>query len=1064
MFAHASPRHVLRTILTACFLAFAWAGRALAAPEASRPGWLAEYLANPPAPWKEWRNALAPKGKPSAELVLATKGKTPYVIVIPKAPTGQERRAADELQLWLGEITGAEFPIVPDSEPARAQELVVGRTTREWDLASAPTLTAGPGRLDGAVLHEGYIIAVDGERIFLWGGENPGGPLPAVLAFLEEDLGVRWYEPALPHRGWDRSAKALNAKRWAKGAPRLPRAPDLRVAVVPRAMGPAFPIRCYVYQRSYNPWGLRNRVNGGYASQYGQHGYLHGGFFVHTFHYLVPPKKHFADHPEYYPLIKGKRQWEHAQLCLSNPEVATVAAETIASVLRRLPQSQHATKNQVSISAMDWLGDCECAECQEMAKQAGGYSGLQLAFVNRVAGKLGADYPWATITTLAYRQSKEPPPAGAKAQPNVAIRFCTDFGASFTWPYHSLRDTQIADLAEQQAWYTRWQQISPRMHLWIYPHQYRHSLAPMPNIRAVADNLRFFHERKAESAFVQQSAGQDLGREMMRWWIFAKLMWNPALDVEDLIRDFIWGNYGPAAPAVFEYERLLWEHNAKYTDFSRKRDWIHAIHEEEMYRHGFAEKARAILTRAEAAADSESIRRRIGKLKAGVVYVETVQLFMQMRDGETPPDVARYGAVITEFEELCAQLGIQGVGFFDGSRSIGKTVDWLAEMRKVWERRFDQRFLPPEKWGAWTFRWDLKDKGVGEKWFGTDVVQGEDWTPVAVPAFLAQTPAKNEIGYGWYRTTFTLPAGAVRAPVELQFGGVDEQAWVYVNGEYVGEQTLKSEFVVGQEVTVEQLWNRPFAITVKPALLKAGDNVLAVRIHNSAMNSGIHQQVRAYLPDPDSGDACDGAVLDEDFAGVKTGDIPAIWGRDVQRRGAQVFGRAEVSRHFVRNSTLHLSDQESHVAVWSKADDVLPASKEWAVQFDFRLTGRLLYKAADVGAIFGLKRGAYRSADYLPLVQLDNGGIAGKAVTLLGLGETLATELPPNQWHRLVIRRDGTVWHFYLNGELKKTVHDRDTDYRGYAFGSFRDWPHVAQDIHYAKLKIGNFVGAPAAE
>jgi len=76
-----------------------------------------------------------------------------------------------------------------------------------------------------------------------------------------------------------------------------------------------------------------------------------------------------------------------------------------------------------------------------------------------------------------------------------------------------------------------------------------------------------------------------------------------------------------------------------------------------------------------------------------------------------------------------------------------------------------------------------------------------------------------------------------------------------------------------------------------------------------------------------------------------------------------VFGRAEVSRHFVRNSTLHLSDRESHVAVWSKADDVLPATGKWAVQFDFRLTGPLIYKAADVGAIFGLLPGRLSAGD-----------------------------------------------------------------------------------------------------
>jgi hypothetical protein len=84
-------------------------------------------------------------------------------------------------------------------------------------------------------------------------------------------------------------------------------------------------------------------------------------------------------------------------------------------------------------------------------------------------------------------------------------------------------------------------------------------------------------------------------------------------------------------------------------------------------------------------------------------------------------------------------------------------------------------------------------------------------------------------------------------------------------------------------------------------------------------------------------------------------------------------------------------------------------------------------------------------------------------VTLLGLGEVLATDVAANRWHRIVIHRDGTTWRFFLDDELKATVTDQDADLRGFAFGSFRNWPHVAQDIHYANLKVGNFVEPEAA-
>ncbi len=247
------------------------------------------------------------------------------------------------------------------------------------------------------------------------------------------------------------------------------------------------------------PWGLRNRFNGGWAQQYGQHWYMHGGGSVHTFHWLVPPATYFDTNPEYYSLIGDQRQWENAQLCLSNPEVAQVAANRAIASLR----GAGPTRRMIEISAMDWTGHCECKNCRAVEEATGGYSGLLLTFVNRVAELVEAEVPDATVTTLAYWDSNRPPITDIKARDNVRVRFCLDWGASFTWPYHSFYDDRLAKppatpgnrWVEQRQAYQRWQEISPRMHLWMYPSQYRHTYAPMPNIRAVAENIRYFAEQ-----------------------------------------------------------------------------------------------------------------------------------------------------------------------------------------------------------------------------------------------------------------------------------------------------------------------------------------------------------------------------------------------------------------------------------------------------------------------------------------------------------------------------------------------------------------------------------------
>ncbi len=805
---------------------------AASAQDDARPRWVDEMSEAPPQ-WDAWRNALQPQGMTAAPVTLAVDGATEYVIVIPESPTNLERRAAEELALWLGEITGAQFPVVPDTEPTQERELSVGRTTRLDDTQIA---WREPGR-------EGYAIVVDGERVLLIGGEQ-SGPLPAVFALLEEDLGVRWYAPALRNGSWDELTDALTARPWPAGITRVPNRPTLEVAIVPRTSDPAIPIRHLNWRRTYNPWGLRNRLNGGYAHMYGQHGYVDGSLSVHTFHRLVPPEEHFEEHPEYFSLIDGERRWERAQLCLSNPDVAAAAARTIANRLSSVPESQRSRRDMIGVSQMDWLGDCQCEECQAVIERLGTYGGLQLDFVNRVADLLREDFPWVTLTTLAYRQSKEPPTGEIEARGNVAVRFCTDFGASFNWPYHSFYDARVAD---QRAMYERWHEISDRMHLWVYPHQYRHPLAPMSNIRPVAENIRFFAEQNAESVYVQQSIGADYGREPMRFWLYSKLMWDPTRDVEALMLDFIWGYYGEAAPAVLEYHRLLWDHARRHADFSRQRNWIYPIHEEEIYRHGFVRQAREILDRALQTAETEVIRERVNRLKVGVVWVEAVQLFMQMRDGETPPPADRYALVREELAALLQRLSIESVGFYDGTRSISAADEFLEEMATVAERRVGQRRLPEEAWGQWQFRRDPDNRGVREAWY-TDAGETEGWVPVEVPAFLGDTQVGEVEGWGWYRTTFDLPAEYADRPLELHFGAVDEQAWVYLNGEQVGEHSLESEFIPGEEITIEDLWNQPFTLRIAPEHFEVGRNTLVTRIHNEVGAAGIHQPVRIYLP------------------------------------------------------------------------------------------------------------------------------------------------------------------------------------------------------------------------
>ena len=102
----------------------------------------------------------------------------------------------------------------------------------------------------------------------------------------------------------------------------------------------------------------------------------------HSFFEILPPSVYFEQHPEWYSLIKGKR--EPKQLCLANEEMK---AEYIKETLRRLREDTSVDFIQVSQS--DWHGYCSCEKCKAMMDEDGGVpSGPYLRFANEVAAAL----------------------------------------------------------------------------------------------------------------------------------------------------------------------------------------------------------------------------------------------------------------------------------------------------------------------------------------------------------------------------------------------------------------------------------------------------------------------------------------------------------------------------------------------------------------------------------------------------------------------------------------------------------------------------------------------------
>ena len=89
-------------------------------------------------------------------------------------------------------------------------------------------------------------------------------------------------------------------------------------------------------------------------------------------------------------------------------------------------------------------------------------------------------------------------------------------------------------------------------------------------------------------------------------------------------------------------------------------------------------------------------------------------------------------------------------------------------------------------------------------------------------------------GIGWYRRTFEMPPRpSASMTVELCFDAVDEEAWVWINGKYVGQH---ADGPAG--------WNKPFRFRVDDEIVWGGENLLTVRVNDSCDVGGIWRGVR----------------------------------------------------------------------------------------------------------------------------------------------------------------------------------------------------------------------------
>lgn len=510
---------------------------------------------------------------PAEPLTLALDGTTDYAIVVAADASGVERYAASELALYLGQITNAEFSVSSVDGAAGADPLPAEAGHRDAKhflfvgLSAAARAGLGePDPLAGAA-DQTHVWRSHGRDIFLYGA-GAHGTLYAVIAFIEDQLGWRWFSLHEP--------------------PLLPDTPKVVLRPFARQREVSFRYCSLEFQRSadflyqmganlYVDQTVRDAVRRDpeYPSRRDRafvsaiREVDHGAGNHHTLFSFIPPhpdhrfaaifdwqekKNYFETHPAFFSQWHDGQRVTNRQLCLSNPELR---AELTRQVLRFIEVEQAREGiDVVSVTALDHTGAfCLCDGCRGLEARYQSPGGPLYDYLIALCDTLRVAHPGVNVGTIAYRRSQTqiPPtlPDGGKLPPNLMVSFAPiedNLFADWTHPDADMQAT-YRDLKAWGALLEEGNLLSIFYGPWGAA-----SYLPFWDKDRLVNSLRLMHAAGVRGVHLDSAATHNPAPFYeLRRYLFFKLRQDLKADPTPITREFTDFMYGPAAEMIRGY-------------------------------------------------------------------------------------------------------------------------------------------------------------------------------------------------------------------------------------------------------------------------------------------------------------------------------------------------------------------------------------------------------------------------------------------------------------------------------------------------------------------------------
>jgi hypothetical protein len=220
--------------------------------------------------------------------------------------------------------------------------------------------------------------------------------------------------------------------------------------------------------------------------------------------------------------------------------------------------------------------------------------GSILTFVNKVAER----FPNKIISTLAYQYSRVPPRDIVPSK-NVNIMLCSIESSRNT----TMEKGDTAFASDLKGW----GKITNNIIIWDYVIRFSNLFAPFPNLRILQPNLQFMRDNRVSAVFEQ--GNREIGGEFaeLRAYLIDKLLWNPDVNVNKVMDDFLTGYYGKASKQIKQYIDLLHDNNMEQAGYKMSIFGKPVMEKESflsdslitVYNHLFDEAEKAVVTSPE---------------------------------------------------------------------------------------------------------------------------------------------------------------------------------------------------------------------------------------------------------------------------------------------------------------------------------------------------------------------------------------------------------------------------------------------------------------------------------